>query len=172
MEEPVHAGFFSQFCDVAEVTIIMRWFSQISLHTRYESRKEPESFYILVYLLELIIKNWGIWWCSYDGFFPIFCCKNLVDFSLKITILVEFTLGVKLQKHICGNLQNLSIKQHWLVYLWSSCNISFFNFWWYEHVIRGRALRSVKAVRSLLRIVCWLSLFVYRFWVTMELSND
>ncbi len=34
----------------------IRWFSQIWLHTRYESRKNPESFYFLGYLLKFIIK--------------------------------------------------------------------------------------------------------------------
>jgi hypothetical protein len=36
----------------------IRWFSQIWLQTRYENRKKPESFYILGYLPELIIKIW------------------------------------------------------------------------------------------------------------------
>ncbi len=43
----------------------IRWFSQIWLHTRYESRKKTESFYILGCLLELIIK---IWWFGKNSF--------------------------------------------------------------------------------------------------------
>ncbi len=36
----------------------IRWFSQIWLYPRYQSRKKPDPLYILGYLLELIIKIW------------------------------------------------------------------------------------------------------------------
>jgi hypothetical protein len=51
-------GFFEEFCDVVKVVIIQKWFSEIWLHTRYESRANWESFYILGYLLEHIVKTW------------------------------------------------------------------------------------------------------------------
>jgi hypothetical protein len=50
--------FFKGFCDVAKVVSFQKkTFSQIWLHTRYESKvKKTESFYIIGYLLQLIIK--------------------------------------------------------------------------------------------------------------------
>jgi hypothetical protein len=51
-------GLFEEFCDVVKVVIIQKWFCQIWLHTRYESRANWESFYILGYLLEHIVKTW------------------------------------------------------------------------------------------------------------------
>jgi hypothetical protein len=76
-------GFFEEFCDVVKVVIIQKWFSQIWLHTRYESRANQESFYILGYLLEHIVKtclSFEIWQI---GFFsikiPLYRSKS--DFS-------------------------------------------------------------------------------------------
>jgi hypothetical protein len=39
----------------------MKCFSQIWLHTRYERRKNTQSFYILGYLLETYHKNLAMW---------------------------------------------------------------------------------------------------------------
>jgi hypothetical protein len=68
-------GFFEEFCDVVKVVIIQKWFSQIWLHTRYENRANQESFYILGYLLEHIVKTWQfgkkiiLWNLTNLGFF-------------------------------------------------------------------------------------------------------
>ncbi len=65
------------FCNFVRWQPSIKWFSQIWLHTRYESRKKkPESFYNLGYLLELIIKIWWTWifffWnLSNLGYFPM-----------------------------------------------------------------------------------------------------
>jgi hypothetical protein len=88
-------------------------------------------------------------------FFPIFCCKKLVDFSLKITNLVEFTLGVKIPKtYLWQHTKFVNEKIMVSILLISNfLEHIFFNCCWYEHAIRGRALTSVKAVTSLLRTV-------------------
>jgi hypothetical protein len=60
---------FFQFCDVLEVVIIHKTW----LQTKDERRKEPKSFYILGYLVELIIKNW-----QFGNFFFL---QNLLNFK-------------------------------------------------------------------------------------------
>jgi len=54
-----HGFLFFNFVMLLKWWPSIRRFSQIWLHSRYESRKKTESFYIFGYLPELIIK---VWW--------------------------------------------------------------------------------------------------------------